>query len=62
MSCGCENKKRASEYERMKSLAKKAAILSECIMELRLRDDGTYAFNCRDTGGSGVIIEYIHYL
>ena len=62
MSCGCENKQRASEYERMKSLAKKAAILNECIMEMRLRDDGTYAFNCRGSEGSGVIIEYIHYL
>lgn len=62
MSCGCENKKKAGEYERMRSLAKKAAILSGCIMELRLRDDGTYAFNCRGTGGSGVIIEYVHYL
>ena len=62
MSCGCENKQRASEYERMKSLAKKAAILNECIMERRLRDDGTYTFNCCGTGGSGKIIEYVHYL
>jgi hypothetical protein len=62
MSCGCENKQRASEYERMKSLAKKAAILNECIMEMRQRDDGTFAFNCRGTGGNGKIIEYIHYL
>lgn len=62
MSCGCENKKKAGEYERMSSLAKKAAILSGCIMELRLKDDGTYAFNCHGTGGSGKIIEYFHYL
>lgn len=62
MSCGCDNKQRASEYERMRSLAKKAAILSGCIMEMRLRDDGTYAFNCLGTGGAGTIIEYIHYL
>jgi len=62
MSCGCENKKKAGEYERMKSLAKKAAVLNECIVELRLRDDGTYTFSCRGAGGSGKVIEYIHYL
>jgi hypothetical protein len=62
MSCGCENKKKASDLERMRSLAKKAAVLSGCIMELRKRGDGTYTFNCRGTGGSGEIIEYIHYL
>ena len=62
MSCGCENKKKAGEYERMRGLAKKAAILNGCIMELRLKDDGTYAFNCRGNGGPGTIIEYIHYL
>lgn len=62
MSCGCENKKRAGEYERMRSLAKKAAVLNECIIEMRMKDDGTYTFACAGSGGAGKIIEYIHYL
>ena len=62
MSCDCENKRRAAELERMRSLAKSAAKLRGCIMELRRRDDGTYSFNCRGAGGKGKIVEYIHYL
>ncbi|MBQ7205017.1 MAG: hypothetical protein IJS04_04150 [Muribaculaceae bacterium] len=62
MSCGCENKRKAGEYERMAGLAKKAAILNECVMEFRQKEDGTYTFNCLGTGGTGKIIEYFHYL
>lgn len=62
MSCGCENKKIASERERIAELAKKCAVMEQCIMELRLKDDGTYTFNRVGIEGYGKIIEYIHYL
>lgn len=62
MSCGCENKKKASEYDRQRDLAKKYAVLEQCIVVLRLKDDGTYTFNRADAGGVGRIVEYIHYL
>lgn len=62
MSCGCENKKIASERERIAELAKKCAVMEQCIMELRLKDDGTYTFNRVGVEGYGKIIEYIHYM
>ena len=62
MSCGCENKKKASEYERMTRLAKTCAKMEGAIMELRLSDDGTYNFNRVGVEGKGKLIEYIHYL
>lgn len=62
MSCGCENKKRASEYERQRDLAKKYAVMEQCLVELRLKGDGTYSFNKAGAGGVGEIVEYIHYL
>lgn len=62
MSCGCDNKKKASEYERMRRLAKACAVMEGCIIELRRCDDGTYTFNRVGVEGRGVIIEYVHYL
>lgn len=62
MSCGCENQKKASEYDRMARLAKTCAKMEGVIMELRQRPDGTYSFNRLGVGGDGKLIEYIHYL
>jgi len=62
MSCGCENKRKASEYERMRKLAKACAVMEGCIVELRRCDDGTFTFNRTGVEGKGEIIEYIHYL
>ena len=52
----------ASERERIASLAKKCAVMEQCIMELRQKADGTYTFNRVGVEGDGKIIEYIHYL
>lgn len=62
MSCECENKKRASELERISSLARKMAIIEQCIFVVRMLDDGTYSFNKIGFDNNGLIIEYRHYL
>lgn len=62
MSCACENKKKASEIERISSLARKMAIIEQCIYEVRLNDDGTYTFCKSGSETKGILIEYRHYL
>ncbi len=62
MSCGCENNKKASDYLKAAELAKKYAVMQQCIVELRKCADGRYTFNRRGSEGHGEIVEFIHYL
>ena len=58
MSCACEHKKLASEYERMKRLAKASAVLNEQTVVLFINEDGTYGFTS-ELEIKKKIIEYI---
>lgn len=62
MSCGCEIKKEMGEMERVSGLARKAAMLDECIYVVYLKADGTYSFDRLGTEIKGTIVEYRHYL
>ncbi len=62
MSCGCNHKKMMCEYAHISELARKAAMLEQCIYVVYRRMDGTYGFDKADVGIEGVIIEYRHYL
>lgn len=62
MSCGCEIKKEMSELDRVSDLARKAAVLDECIYVVYLKADGTYSFDKLGTEIKGSIVEYRHYL
>lgn len=62
MSCACQNKKLASELDRISRLARKMAIIEQCIYEVRKHDDGTYSFNKKGNGTKGKIVEYRHFL
>lgn len=58
MSCACEHKKLASEYERMRRLAKAAAVLNGKTVALYRNDDGTYGVDM-DTSIVRENVEYI---
>lgn len=58
MSCTCEHKKLASEYERMHRLAKATAKMEDKTVILYKNDDGTYGYTC-DTETDKPIVEYI---
>ena len=58
MSCACEHKKLASEYERMRRLAKATAKIEDKTVALYKNDDGTYGFTA-DTEIDKPIVEYI---
>lgn len=58
MSCSCEQKKLASEYERMRRLAKATARLHIKTVALYQNEDGTYGITT-DTEINKPIIEYI---
>lgn len=58
MSCSCENKRLASEYERMLRLAKATAKLHNETVALYRNDDGTYGFTL-DTEINKQNIEFI---
>ena len=62
MSCGCKIKKGMSELERVSELARKAAMLDECIYVIYLKADGSYSFDRLGTEIKGTIVEYRHYL
>lgn len=62
MSCGCDIRKEMSELERVSELARKAAMLDECIYVVYLKADGTYSFDKLGTEIKGTIVEYRHYL
>lgn len=62
MSCGCDIRKEMGELERVSELARKAAMLDECIYVVYLKADGTYSFEKLGTEIKGTIVEYRHYL
>lgn len=62
MSCGCKIKKEMSELKRVSELARKAAMLDECIYVIYLKADGSYSFDRLGTEIKGMIVEYRHYL
>lgn len=62
MSCGCEIRKEMGELERVSELARKAAMLDECVYVVYLKPDGTYSFDRIGTEINGVIVEFRHYL
>ena len=62
MSCGCKIKNEMSELERVSELARKAAMLDECIYVIYLKADGSYSFDRLGTEIKGTIVEYRHYL
>ena len=59
MSCGCENKRMASEYERMRRLAKGLAVMEGVTVVLYKNDDGTFYFAKVSEEISKKIVEYI---
>lgn len=62
MSCGCKIRKEMSELKRVSELARKAAMLDECIYVIYLKADGSYSFDRLGTEIKGTIVEYRHYL
>lgn len=61
MSCGCENKKIMCEYSHMRELAKKAAMLEECVYVVYKKHDGTYSFD-KASEITDNIVEYIYHI
>lgn len=59
MSCGCENRRLASEIDRARRLAKGLAILEQATVALYRSADGTYGFAVLDRIEDKEIIEYI---
>ncbi len=62
MSCGCENRKRMSDYEHVAMLAKKAAQMEGCVYVVYRKKDGTYSFDKEGGEIKGTVVEYKHYL
>lgn len=58
MSCACEHKKLASEYDRMRRLAKATAELDGKTVAIYKNTDGTYGFTT-NTETDKTIVEYI---
>ena len=61
MNCMCNTKQIQSELCRISELARKAAILDECIYVVYRKSDGTYAF---DRVGQEIrehIVEFRHF-
>lgn len=58
MSCACEHKKLAKEYERSRRLGKALAKLEDKTVVLYKNDDGTYDFTT-NTKIDKPIVEYI---
>lgn len=61
MSCQCENKKRREDYEKQYNLAKKFAVMEQCIVVMCKKSDGSYVFTRLGERFEGEIVEYIHY-
>ena len=63
MSCDCEMRRAMSELDRVGDLAKKAAVLDQCIYAVFHRSDGTYGFGRYGTSDiTGEVVELKHYL
>lgn len=58
MSCGCENRKKMSEIDRTRTLAKKFAVMESSTVVLYQNADSTYGFTT-DKNIALKIIEYI---
>ena len=62
MSCSCDNKQIMCEYAHVSELARKAAILEQCISVVYRRPDGAYGFDKAGSEIDGEIVEFRHYL
>lgn len=49
MSCACDNRRRAMEYERIYRLAKALARMEEADAVIYVMKDGTYGFSLAET-------------
>ena len=61
MSCGCNNKRIQTDYDRIADLAQKAAVMEGVVYVVYRKSDGTYAFDREDADIEGEIIEYKYY-
>lgn len=59
MNCGCENRRLASEKERIRRLAKSFAEMEGTTVALYMNEDGTYGFLPVSKVTQNKIIEYI---
>lgn len=59
MSCGCMNKE-LSTVEKMRDLAKKAAIMENKIYIVYRKKDGTYQFQADGLFYDGKLVEYVY--
>lgn len=59
MSCGCMNKE-LSTVEKMRELAKKAAIMEGKIYIVYQKNDGTYQFQTKGLPFNGKLVEYVY--
>lgn len=62
MACNCDNKKVMCECAHVSELARKTAILEQCIYVVYKKTDGTYCFNRVGEEIVGTIVEFRHYL
>lgn len=60
MSCGCENRKRMEDIEKMRSLAKKAARMEGRVYVL-YEKDGVFGFVADGEKYEGSLVEYVWY-
>ena len=60
MSCGCENRKRMEDLQRMRGLARKAARMEGCVYVL-FEKNGAFGFVAEKEEYDGNFIEYIWY-
>lgn len=60
MSCGCENRKRQADLERMRGLAKKAAAM-ECRVYVLFEHNGVFGFVAEGEEYKGEFVEYVWY-
>lgn len=60
MSCGCENRERLSDLERMRDLAKRAAKIEHSVYVL-YEKDGVFGFVPDGEDYIGDMVEYVWY-
>lgn len=61
MSCACENRKRQEDIGRMRSLAKKAAIMERRVYIL-YENGGVFGFVPEGVEYKGVFVEFVWYI
>lgn len=59
MSCGCENRKRQEDIERMRVLARKAARMEERVYVLYEKKGGVFGFVPEGCPYEGKLVEYV---